>query len=283
MEQLLNLRHLLKHEIEDLYSAEEQIIEALPMMVEKATTPELKKSLEEHLRVTKEQKKRLDKVQQLLLKGEDEEPQSSKSFLEKIFGSTKCKGMEGLITEGEKMLKADMDSQVRDAAIIASAQKIEHYEISGYGTARAFANQLSLAEIERLLQTTLNEEYKADDILSVLALKKVNASAEEGEMRMAGNNTNGSSMQARGKNGASSNGSSRNSSNGKSSKSNSSGLSKSGSSNGSKSGSSNGSKSGSSKSTSSANNKGQSGSKSTKKSPQGKAGKKSAKKKTSSR
>ena len=181
MDQLLSLRHLLKHEVEDLYSAEEQIITALPKKVENATSPELKKALNELLKVTQEQKKRLDRVRQVLNKENKEEDERNKSFFERIFGGgTKCKGMEGLITEGEKMMSEDMDPQVRDAAIIASCQKIEHYEISGYGTARAFANQLGLAEVERLLQTTLNEEYKADDLLTVLALKKVNADAENG-------------------------------------------------------------------------------------------------------
>lgn len=179
MEQLLNLRNLLQHEIEDLYSAEEQIIEALPLMVESANSPELKKALNEHLKITREQKKRLDRIQQVLNKENKEESEKNKSFLSRLFGGgTKCKGMEGLITEGQKIMAADMDPQVRDAAIIASCQKIEHYEISGYGTARAFANQLSLTEVERLLQTTLNEEYKADDLLTVLALKKVNIDAE---------------------------------------------------------------------------------------------------------
>lgn len=181
MEQLLNLQHLLQHEIDDLYSAEEQIIEALPAMVKNAHDPALKKALNEHLRITQEQKKRLDKVQQLLKKESREEADANKTFLDRLFGgSSKCKGMEGLISEGEKMMKGDMEPQVRDAAIIASAQKIEHYEISGYGTARAFANQVGLNEVERLLQTTLNEEYKADDLLSALAMKKVNVKAERG-------------------------------------------------------------------------------------------------------
>lgn len=183
MEQFLNLRQLLQHQVEDLYSAEEQIISSLPRMVEKATAPELKKALNEHLRITKEQKKRLDKVQQLLKKGNREDNEKVKSFLERIFGGgTKCKGMEGLITEGEKIMKEDIDPQVLDAAIIASAQKIEHYEISGYGTARAYASQLAMPEVEKLLKTTLDEEYMADDLLTNLALKKVNRNAENGGM-----------------------------------------------------------------------------------------------------
>jgi len=178
--ELLNLRDLLQHQVDDLYSAEEQIIDALPQMIEKATSAELKKSLNEHLKVTREHVKRLDRVKQMLGRENKDSEERTRSFLERIFGGgTKCKGMEGLITEGQKMLKEDLDPQVRDAAIIAASQKIEHYEISGYGTARAYANQLGMAEAERLLQTTLNEEYKADDLLTVLALKKVNIEAQD--------------------------------------------------------------------------------------------------------
>ena len=168
MEPLVNLRDLLQHEIEDLYSAEEQIIDALPKMVDNATNNELKKALNEHLRVTKEQKKRLDKVKSLMKIDEEK-----KGFFDRVFGGSKCKGTEGLITEGEKMMGEDMEASVKDAAIIAAAQKIEHYEISGYGTARAFARELGLREVATLLETTLNEEYKSDDMLTALALRKV--------------------------------------------------------------------------------------------------------------
>lgn len=173
MEPLLNLKDLLQHEIDDLYSAEEQIIEALPKMIEKASDRELKKALNEHLRITREQKNRLDKVKALLKIDEER-----KGFLEKIFGGSKCKGTEGLIKEGEKMMGEDMDPKVMDAAIIASAQKIEHYEISGYGTAKAYATQLGLTQVVKLLESTLNEEYKSDNMLTSLALNKVNLEAE---------------------------------------------------------------------------------------------------------
>ena len=175
MEPLVNLRDLLQHEIDDLYSAEEQIIEALPKMVENATNGELKKALNEHLKITREQKKRLDKVKSLLKIDEEK-----KGFFDRIFGGSKCKGTEGLITEGEKMMNEDMEASVKDAAIIAAAQKIEHYEISGYGTARAFARELGLKEVATLLETTLNEEYKSDNLLTALALRKVNLDAEVG-------------------------------------------------------------------------------------------------------
>lgn len=171
---MLDLRDLLQHEIEDLYSAEEQIIEALPKMVEQANNPDLKKALNNHLAVTKKQKNRLDQVKKILSEGKsDSEP----GLFEKIFGTTKCKGTEGLIKEGEKLMKENMDVKVKDAAIIAAAQKIEHYEIAGYGTARAYAMQLDLSEIESLLTETLNEEYEADTVLNALAYFDVNIEA----------------------------------------------------------------------------------------------------------
>jgi ferritin-like metal-binding protein YciE len=191
MATLVNLRNLLDHEIEDLYSAEQQIIEALPLMAENATDRELKRALKEHLRVTKEQKKRLDQVKKILKK-ESGEAEGSSSFLERIFGGsegTKCKGMEGLIKEGQKVMGEDMEPSVKDAAIIAASQKIEHYEISGYGTARAYAKELGLREVERLLAATLKEEYTADKMLNVLALNKVNLKAEKGGARKAASKT----------------------------------------------------------------------------------------------
>jgi ferritin-like metal-binding protein YciE len=183
MATLINLTDLLKHEILDLYSAEEQIIDALPKMIEKANNGNLKKALSDHLRVTEQQKKRLDQVKQLLQdSGENEDltEGENKGFFSRLFGggSQKCKGTEGLITEGEKMMGEDMSPEALDAAIIASAQKIEHYEISGYGTARAFARELNLTEVANLLTQTLNEEYQADDQLTQLAVGKLNIDAE---------------------------------------------------------------------------------------------------------
>jgi len=178
MAQMVNLQDLLKHEVDDLLSAEEQIIEALPKMIEKATQPQLKKALNEHLQVTKNQKERIQKVKSILESKSNEE-KSEPGLLEKLFGGTKCKGTEGLIKEGEKLMGENMDSKVRDAAIIAAAQKIEHYEISGYGTARAYAMQLGFEDVEQLLTETLNEEYEADDNLTALALFDVNLQASD--------------------------------------------------------------------------------------------------------
>ena len=183
MAQLIDLRDLLKHEILDLYSAEEQIIETLPKMIEKANNAELKKALKDHLKVTKEQKNRLDEIKGLM--GEETNGQGSeekKGFFSKLFGGSggeKCKGTEGLIKEGEKMMSEDMTNEVMDAAIIGAAQKIKHYEISGYGTAVAYARELSLSNVAGLLQQTLDEEYAADDSLTSLAVGKLNVKAED--------------------------------------------------------------------------------------------------------
>lgn len=185
MEKMIDLTDLLKHQIMDLYSAEEQIIEALPAMIDKAANNDLKKALQQHLKVTEEQKKRLDKVQQLLTnKGEEENTgDEKKGFFSRLFSGSdeKCKGMSGLIDEGQKIMKEDISPKALDAAIIGSAQKIEHYEISGYGTARAYARELKLQEVEKLLEQTLNEEYEADDRLTQLAVGRLNIEAEKAD------------------------------------------------------------------------------------------------------
>lgn len=184
MEKMKDLKDLLRHEIEDLYSAEEQIIEAMPAMIEKANDPSLKKALKEHLKITENQRNRLNKVQKLLNEKEGEETTEEKKtgLLGRLFGggAQKCKGMEGLITEGEKVMKEDMNRDVMDAAIISCAQKIEHYEICGYGTAKAYARELNLGQVAELLEETLNEEYEADDRLTDLAVTRLNKEAEKG-------------------------------------------------------------------------------------------------------
>ena len=184
MEKMNDLRDLLKHEAEDLYSAEEQIIEALPQMIEKASNAALKNSLTEHLRVTEKQRDRLDRVLEMLTKGNEEENGTKKKKLLGLFGGAKkCKGMEGIISEGKKMMGEDMDPEVMDAAIIASAQKVEHYEICGYGTARSYASELGLQKVATLLEQTLDEEYDADDKLTFLAESRINKQAEQNETR----------------------------------------------------------------------------------------------------
>lgn len=179
MEKMNDLQDLLKHEIEDLQSAEEQIIEALPKMIEKASNPDLKKALQEHLQITEQHKARIEKIMQQL-SSEGGESNRKKGILAGLFGSGKhvCKGMKGIIEEGETIVGSNISSEARDAAIIASAQKVEHYEICGYGTARTFAMELGLDQIARQLQQTLNEEYEADDLLTNLAVMRINEEAE---------------------------------------------------------------------------------------------------------
>ena len=205
---MVNLKDLLKHEVQDLYSAEEQIIEALPAMISKAKNKSLKKALQEHLAVTKKQKDRLDEVRQLL-NDEEAEGKSNEGFFAKMFGggSHKCKGMEGVITEGEKVMAEDMSPAVMDAAIIACAQKVEHYEICGYGTARAYARELNLGEVAELLEETLNEEYEADDLLTDLAVGRLNEEAETGSSsngRSNGRSSSGRNSSGRSKSASSS-------------------------------------------------------------------------------
>ena len=185
MDKLKDLRDLLKHEIKDLYSAEEQIIDAMPAMIDKANNPTLKQALEMHLQVTRAQKDRLEQVQQLL--GEYDKDDNS-GFFSGLFGdSVTCKGMEGLIDEGEKVMAEDMNPEVMDAAIIACAQKIEHYEICGYGTARAYARQLNMNNVAQLLEQTLDEEHQADEQLTSLAVGGLNQKAEvSGTVRGSG-------------------------------------------------------------------------------------------------
>ncbi|MEO6330793.1 MAG: ferritin-like domain-containing protein [Ginsengibacter sp.] len=183
MESMINLKDLLTHEILDLYSAEKQIIEALPEMIENAYSVQLKNALLDHLEVTKTHKERLEKVYEKLTENKEEAESltEDKGFFSRLFGGVtepKCKGTEGLIKEGKKIMDEDMTSEVRDAAIIAATQKIEHYEISGYGTALAYARQLSLEFVATLLEETLNEEYEADDLLTELAVGQLNIDAE---------------------------------------------------------------------------------------------------------
>lgn len=171
MEKLNDLRALLVHEVMDVYSAEEQILEALPMMIERASNAKLKASLKDHLKVTRTQKQRLDKVQQLLKVSEEQKGKGKKGGLFGLFGSgQKCKGMQGIIAEGNSIMKEDIDPEVLDAAIIASCQKVEHYEICAYGTLKAYAKELGLTQVVKLLDETLAEEYEADVLLTELAV-----------------------------------------------------------------------------------------------------------------
>lgn len=161
---LNSLKDLFEHEIRDLYSAETQLSSALPKMAEKASDQKLRQAFESHLEETKKQKERLEKIGQICkieLKGE------------------KCEAMAGLIKEGEEMLKMDASGEVRDAGLIGAAQRVEHYEMAGYGTARNYAKRLGLNDCVSLLEETLNEEKSADQKLNDIAINQVNEKAQK--------------------------------------------------------------------------------------------------------
>jgi len=157
-----SLKKLYIEELRDLYNAENQILKALPKMAKAASSEELKAAFTEHLEQTKGQVARLETI------------------FEKIGKSPKgktCKAMEGLVEESEELLKEDAEPEVLDAGLIASAQRVEHYEIAGYGTVRTYARLLNEAEAARLLQETLDEEGETDKKLSQLAEGLINLEA----------------------------------------------------------------------------------------------------------
>ncbi|HEX5104764.1 MAG TPA: ferritin-like domain-containing protein [Pirellulaceae bacterium] len=156
------LDDLLVHELKDLLSAEKQLVKALPKMAKAATNPELKDAIENHLGETHGHVERLEKVFGLL---------------DITSRGPKCQAMEGLVEEGKTVLEEEMDDDVRDAAIIAAAQRVEHYEIAGYGCARAFAERLGHDKVASLLQQTLDEEKTADVKLTEIAVQSVNEEA----------------------------------------------------------------------------------------------------------
>lgn len=153
---------LLLLQIKDLYDAEQQLIDALPKMAKAAHSAELKQAFQTHLEETKGQKQRLEKVFAELGKKPERES---------------CEAMKGLIAEGEELLSADAEPELLDAALIGAAQRVEHYEMAGYGTARSFAQRLGLTSAVQLLQETLDEEGNADKILTQIAEESVNAQA----------------------------------------------------------------------------------------------------------
>ena len=163
---LESLQDLYLEQLRDLHSAERQIIEALPKMIEKTSHPELRRGFEMHLRQTEEQLRRLERIGERI--GQD-------------LGGHKCKGMEGLLEEGEELMKERADSDVLDAALIAAAQRVEHYEMAGYGCARTYARLLGLEDDARVLQQTLDEEGETDHKLTELAERVVNVEALMGE------------------------------------------------------------------------------------------------------
>jgi ferritin-like metal-binding protein YciE len=167
-ENMGNLEDLFVHTLQDIYSAEQQIINSLPKMSEAASSPLLQEAFDDHLDQTRVQVERLEEVFKSL--GNGVKP-----------GGTKCKGMEGLIEEGKEVMKMKGDPAVLDAALIAAAQRVEHYEIAAYGCARTYAEQLGYEDAADLLQETLEEEEETDERLTELAESTINPEAEEGE------------------------------------------------------------------------------------------------------
>jgi ferritin-like metal-binding protein YciE len=159
---LESLQDLFVDELKDLYNAEHQLLKALPKMAKAASSSELAKAFTDHLEETKGQVDRLEKVFQEL----DASPK----------GKT-CKAMEGLLKEGKEVMDEDADPSVMDAALIAAAQRVEHYEMAGYGCVRTFARLLGFEKAAGLLQATLDEEGAADHKLTKLAETVINAKA----------------------------------------------------------------------------------------------------------
>ena len=162
---LKSLRDLYVHELKDIYSAEKQLTKALPKMAKAASHEELTAGFEEHLTQTEEHIERLETI------------------LEALGESTrgdKCKAMEGLIAEGQDLMEEDATPDVMDAALIAAAQKVEHYEIASYGTVRTWAEMLGEEEAVNLLQQTLDEEIETDEKLTELAESTINVEAGVG-------------------------------------------------------------------------------------------------------
>jgi ferritin-like metal-binding protein YciE len=159
-----SLRELYIDELRDLYSAETQLVKALPKMAKAASHSQLRQAFEEHLRETSEQVSRLEQIFEML----DEKPSGKK-----------CLGMEGLVKEGAETMREKYADEVMDAAVIGAAQRVEHYEIGAYGTVREFARLLGEDDHVSLLEQTLREEKQADEKLTQLA-QEINPQAEAG-------------------------------------------------------------------------------------------------------
>ena len=160
---MVSLDELYVDALKDLYSAENQLMKALPKMAKAAESSDLRKAFESHLKETQRQAERIERI-----------------FSERGTGSPKgkkCVAMEGLIEEGKEVMQEDMEPDVMDAALIGAAQKVEHYEIAGYGTARAWARLLGYDKAARLLEETLNEESAANEKLTKVAESHVNVEA----------------------------------------------------------------------------------------------------------
>lgn len=158
------LEDLLVEQMQDLYDAEHRLVEALPLMAEAATSASLESAFRSHLTETKGHVSRLEQAFKLMGKSAKRES---------------CQAMKGLVQEGSAVIEADGDAAVKDAALIAAAQRVEHYEMAGYGSARTFARQLGRSDIADLLQQTLDEEGNADKKLTQIAENFVNEQAAQ--------------------------------------------------------------------------------------------------------
>lgn len=161
-----SLETLLQEELKDIYSAEKQLIRAMPKMAKKASSPELKQALQQHLEVTKRQAERMEQVFEVL----GQKPKAKT-----------CEAMKGIIAEAEDMMSEDAEESVMDAAIIGCAQKVEHYEIASYGTVKTWAERIGNSRAAKLLDQTLQEEGEADKRLTGIAESMVNQQAQNGE------------------------------------------------------------------------------------------------------
>jgi ferritin-like metal-binding protein YciE len=157
-----SLEDLLLEQLQDLYDAETRLVDALPKMADAATDSQLKSAFRNHLAETNDQVKRLEQAFDLL--GAQPERET-------------CDAMKGLIKEGQKVIDATGDHAIKDAALIAAAQRVEHYEMAGYGSARNFARRCGREDVAALLQQTLDEEGQADKKLTQLADSSINANA----------------------------------------------------------------------------------------------------------
>lgn len=174
MEKFRSLKDLLRHQIKDLKSAEEQILEALPLMQKNTSNEKLQMILKDHCLETEEHIEKLAEIESLLEKEDEEgmdevENTERRSFLATMFGTAPvCKGMQGILDEANKLLIEEMDAPLMDATIISSAQKIEHYEIASYNSAIVLAKKVKLTAIEKLLSNILKDEQKASTMLAQL-------------------------------------------------------------------------------------------------------------------
>lgn len=161
--QLTSLKDVFEHELKDLYSAEKQLVDALPKMAQSASSDKLKKAFEKHLEITKEQLSRVEEI--------------GEKLGAKVTGHT-CEGIKGIVKEGESIMKDGKKGAALDAALIGAAQRVEHYEIAAYGTAVAHAEELGHKDVAKKLQKTLDEEAKANEMLTEIAESSVNQRAE---------------------------------------------------------------------------------------------------------